>query len=139
MRLTLLAAVLLASTAYAKGQGIDFTKHLVGVNGDNLFQAGEDCNGGLIPGKTCSKLDLTLGDVAIGALMSMLDQDKNEDPKKRFERDQLARKVYKKTNAVLSSEEISLIKDRIGRTYGVNLVGASWLLLDPSLGGKDAK
>jgi hypothetical protein len=135
----LISIALISSSSAEEPRKIDFTQFLTGVNGDILFQGGDDClpqaadKLPLIPGKTCGKTNLTLGDVAVGALESQIDADRNEDPKKRFERDQLARKIYKKADVVLSTEEISTIKDRVGRVHGASVVGAAWPLLDPSL------
>jgi hypothetical protein len=137
MKKVLLA--LLLSTTPAFAGSIDFTQLLIGVDGKALFQGGDDClpqpadKPPLIPGRTCSKSDLSLSDVSVGALESMLESDRNEDAKKRFERDLLARKVYKQSAIVLSAEEVTLIKDRIGKAYGPSIVGAAWPLLDPSL------
>ena len=48
-------------------------------------------------------------------------------------RDELARKIYKNAHAALSPDEVSTIKDRIGKVMGAPIVGASWPLLDPTL------
>lgn len=140
--LLLIAAIITALPAKAEEKKpftIDFTQLLIGVDGSALFQAGADClpqpadKPALIPGRTCAKEELSLSDVSVGALESMLESDRNEDAKKRFERDLLARKVYKKKEVTLSAEEITQIKDRIGKAYGPSIVGAAWPLLDPSL------
>ena len=140
--LTILLLLSTSALAEDRKPAIDFTQPLVGVDGKILFQGGEDClpqaadKPPLLPGKTCSKSDLSLSDVSVGALETVLEHDRNEDPKKRFVRDQLARKVYKNSGVALTTEEISMIKDRVGRAYGPSIVGASWPMLDPSLGGK---
>jgi hypothetical protein len=118
---------------------IDFTKPLIGVSGEAIWNPGADCVSQIpdkpqpVPGKTCSKENVTLGDAAVGALEATLQSDQNEDPLKKFKRDQLARKIYKQKSIVLSSEEITEIKDRIGKAYGAAIVGAAWPMIDPSL------
>lgn len=135
-------AIMLVLTIASPAWATDFTQLLIGVDGNALFQAGDDClpqpadKPPLLPGRTCGKSELTLSDVVVGALEAVLESDRNEDPKKRFERDQLARKVYKKKDVAITVEEITLMKDRVGRAYGASIVGAAWPMLDPSLGGK---
>jgi hypothetical protein len=114
-------------------QGIDFTQVLAGANGEVLTQGAKDCKPGQLPGKDCPLEPQTLGDVALVALLAMIDEDRNLDPRKKWERDQLARKVFGNRQAALSPEEIALIKDRIGKVYGPAQVGAAWPLLDPTL------
>jgi hypothetical protein len=75
----------------------------------------------------------SLGDLALVALLAQTEEDKNLDPRKKYERDQLARKIFKNADAILSPEEIALIKERIGKVYGPGPIGAAWPLLDPTL------
>ena len=114
---------------------IDFTRKLIGINGIPLWIGGPDCSdkAGLVPGKTCAKQELTLSDVAVGALYAQLPEDQKDPPQKKLERDDLARKIYNKKAVVLSSEEISALKQRIGEAYNANIVGPAWRLLDPSV------
>lgn len=110
---------------------IDFTQALRGINGDELKQCAK------YEGDKCSEFSSqTLGDVALYALIVPSEDEKNLDPKKKFERDRLARKIYKNAHAMLSPEDVALIKDRIGRTSTVVQVGAAWPLLDPTLADK---
>lgn len=113
---------------------IDFTQVLNNLYGKPL--PGFDCisdkdKPAPEPGKNCGAL--TLGDASINALESSLEQDRNEAPIKKFERDQLARLIHDNKAAVLNSEQIALIKDRIGKAFTAAVVGASWPMLDPSL------
>jgi hypothetical protein len=112
---------------------IDFTRVLEGINGEALKQCvktdPED-------DKKCAKdglVPFTLSDAAILGLLTLIEEDKNLDPKKKFERDGLARYVYQNAHALLSLEETTLIKDRIGKTGTPVQVGPAWRLLDPSL------
>jgi len=122
-----------AGQALAEERGIDFTQIVIGVTGEPLTQAGKDCKPGQVPGKDCPLEPQTLGDLALVALLAQIDEDRNLDPRKKYERDQLARKIFKNRNAALSPEEIALIKERIGKVYGPAQVGAAWPLLDETL------
>lgn len=102
---------------------IDFTQSLTGANGVIITQQTQD-------GKS---EPMTLGDAALISLLTLIDEDRNLDAKKKFERDRLARRIYKNQHAVLSPEDQALIKERIGKVYGPAQVGAAWPLLDPTL------
>ena len=138
--LAIFAVAVFATTAAAADQKqpdqiptIDFTAKLVGVAGKPITQAGDDCKPGDVVGKNCSETPMTLGDASIISLEATTDDDRNVDAKKKFERDELARKIYKNAHAALSPDEVSTIKDRIGKVMGAPIVGASWPLLDPTL------
>jgi hypothetical protein len=99
---------------------IDFTAKLVGFDGRYLT------NGD-------AKVPLTLSDAAVLSLEAPLEADRNMPGIERFKHDELARKIYNNSHAILSIEEIALIKDRIGKMSNPVVVGAAWRLLDPSL------
>jgi hypothetical protein len=109
---------------------IDFTQALTGINGDELKQCNKSEGD---PPKCVELVSMTLGDVALYALIVPSEDEKNLDPKKKFERDRLARRIYKNAHAMLSPEDVALIKERIGKTASVVQVGAAWPLLDPTL------
>jgi hypothetical protein len=111
---------------------IDFTQALTGINGDELKQCAKNDEAG----KCLELVSMTLGDVALYALIVPSEDEKNLDPKKKFERDRLARRIYKNAHAMLSPEDVALIKERIGKTASVVQVGAAWPLLDPTLADK---
>jgi hypothetical protein len=115
----------------AERHGIDFTQALVGANGEPLWQGGRECKLDQVPGRDCPRESQTLGDVALVSLLALIEEDKNLDPRKKYERDQLARKVFRAKNALLSAEEV--VKERIGKVLGPAQVGAAWPLLDPTL------
>ena len=100
----------------------DFTQALLGLDG-KAIQRGE-------PGKLVS---MTLGDAAVEALETITEDDRGLSGAKKFERDQLARKVYGQKTVVLSVEELALIKERVGKVYGPLVVGSVWRLLDQSI------
>ena len=105
--------------AYAQDRGINFTTVLHGFDGKAI--TGPD-------GKT----SLTLGDVAVGALETPIEEDRNMAGSEKFKRDQLARKIYGAKSVELSVEEVALVKERIGKVYGPIVVGPAWSLLDPT-------
>lgn len=107
---------------------IDFTQRLVSVDGKPMPN-----------GDTKPPADLLLGDVAVVALESMIEDDKQLSGADKFKRDELARKVYRAKAAVLTLEELALIKERIGKVYAPAVVGAAWRLLDPAEAAKTAK
>lgn len=121
-----IALILISGAAIAADapHEIDFTQVLKSLTDDDLTNVGPDGN---------TKVPLTLGGAAAIALEQMTDDDRNIDPKVKFDRDQLARKVYKNAHAVLSPDDIATIKQRIGKVYGPSVIGAAWPILDPTL------
>lgn len=133
MRLVTLFLVSLSASAFAADapREIDFTQVLKGPTGEDLTNCARFDDAG----KVCVKQEaVTLGDASAVALEAMTDKDRSIDPKIKFDRDLLARKVYKNAHAVLTVDEIKMVKDRIGDVYGPAQVGAAWPLLDPTLG-----
>lgn len=109
---------------------IDFTQVLKGPTGEDLT----NCVKVDPVSKECmQKEPVTLGDASTIALEAMTDEDRNIDGKVKLDRDILARKVYKNAHAVLSPDDVALIKQRIGKVFGPTQVGAAWPLLDPTL------
>jgi len=104
---------------------IDFTQEIKGLDGKPVM------NGDAKP-----SMPMTLGDVAVVALEASLDEDKGVTGAMKFERDELARKVYKKSSVVLTAEQLATIKERIGKVYSAMIVGAAWRLLDPAVVSK---
>jgi hypothetical protein len=116
---------------------IDFTQVLVGPTGDPL--PAQTMDGRIIFDKDGKTTPVTLGDAAAIALEcfacnpAAADADRNVNPTVKYDRDQLARKIYKNAHATLSVDELKTIKDRIGLVYGPGQVGAAWPLLDPTI------
>jgi hypothetical protein len=109
---------------------IDFTQTLKGPTGDDIT----NCLKLYEVTKACTqKESVTLGDIASVALETLLDEDRGVDGKVKFERDVLARKIYKNARAELSPDDIATIKQRIGKAFGPLQIGATWPLLDPTL------
>lgn len=117
---TLLAGSMLVF-AQDKPRHIDFTQALSGIDGKPL-QDGDAKN----------PHSITLSEIAIQALETPLDSDKDMQGSAKFKLDQLARKVYRNPDVVLTVEDTALLKERIGKAYGPLVVGAAWRLLDPA-------
>jgi hypothetical protein len=102
---------------------IDFTQEVKGIDGKP------------IPYNPDGKLPavLTLGDAAVNALETSIDEDRGLSGAVKFEHDELARKVYKHSDVVLTAEELATIKERVGKVYGAMIVGAVWRMLDPAV------
>lgn len=130
----IVVAMILATTPALAADPINFTAQLTAYNGEAITQPKNDPT-------TCGKddaclqarLPLTLGDVAVNALLAPTEDDRNLAGTKKLERDRLARRIYGNPKAALSAEDVSLIKERIGKVYPASIVGASWPLLDPTL------
>lgn len=122
MKLLCILAIAASLVVAADKKGIDFTAPIIGLDGKPMMN-----------GDPKEPVPLTLGEVAITALESTIEEDKQATGADKFKRDELARKVYKQKYVVLTSEEISTIKERIGKSYGAMVVGAAWRMLDAAL------
>jgi hypothetical protein len=121
---TLFALLLLIPTlvfAQATPVHIDFTQKLIGVNGKPIMESDKP-----------DAVAVTLGDLAVAALESPQADEPGTNPTEKLDHDLLARKIYHKKDAVLTLDEVKLIKDRIGKIYPAAFIGASWPLLDAS-------
>jgi hypothetical protein len=115
----------------AQSHTIDFTQPLLGIDGIALKN--QPAGNGKEP------TVMTLGDAAMSALEMTLDSDRAMTGAEKFKNDELAHKIYKNKAASLTVEEISLIKDRIGKGYSAAVVGPAWRLLDPAQQSKPAE
>lgn len=100
---------------------IDFTQALMGIDGKKLVR-----------GDAKQPETITLGDIAVQALETPLEEDKQMQGDAKFKLDLLARRIYRNADVVLSVEDTALLKQRIGKAYGPMVVGAAWRLLDPA-------
>jgi len=107
---------------FALADTIDFTQQLTGIDGKPLMN-----------GDAKTPVPMTLGDAAVLALESQIEEDRTTTGDAKFKQDELARKIYKNAKASLTVEEIASIKTRIGKVFPPMTVGAAWRLLDPSL------
>ena len=99
---------------------IDMTQQLINFKGETIPTSDKDAT------------PLTLGDVAITALMSV-HQGEQPDGKKSFWRYQIASKVSDSKDCKLEAEEVTEIKERIGKHYTPVVVGPAYELIE----GKD--
>ena len=96
---------------------IDFLTPLKSLNGDDI----KDNKGEIF----------TLRDAAIVALDSVFDDDRKLEGKEKYRRGALATRIYgAKEPIALDVDELKLVKDLIGRTYGPRVVKESWDLLE---------
>ena len=121
MKLIITLLLTAASLCFGQGRPIDFTASIIGIDGKPMMN-----------GDPKVPVALTLGEVAVTALESQLEEDKQATGADKFKRDELARKIYGKKDVALPAEEIATIKDRIGKSFGAMVVGAAWRMLDPA-------
>lgn len=121
-----LAAMMLgfALSAVAQTRTIDFTQPIRSLDGTAISAPNTDAK--------AKPEALTLGDVAVNVLEQMAADDQRLTGEEKFKMDILARKIYRQKAAALTSEEIALIKSRIGKFYGPSVIGSAWHLLDPN-------
>ncbi|UWZ84658.1 hypothetical protein [Occallatibacter riparius] len=100
------------------GRHIDFTAKLLDLNSHPIALSEKD------------PTQVTLSYVCINALETPVDADREMAGEQKFAMDQLARKIYAQKDVVLSAEEITLLKKRVGMLYGPLVVGAAWRMLD---------
>lgn len=113
-----------ALAAVAQTRTIDFTQPIRSLDGTVISQPATDPKAKAEP--------LTLGDVAVNVLEQMGADDQKLTGEEKFRMDILARKIYRQKAAALTSEEIAMIKARIGKFYGPSVIGSAWHLLDPN-------
>ncbi len=125
--LTIVAFVFLSfavrSIAQATSQPrhIDFTQALKGMDGKPILNSDEK-----------PPVPMTLSDASISALLLQTADDQRMSGAEKFRLAQLAQRVYKSKDVVLSVEDLATLKDRIGKICTPLVVGASWPLLDPA-------
>jgi len=117
----LLLAGSMLTYAQDKPRHINFTEALTGLDGKPIVQ-----------GDPKKAEPSTLGDIAVASLENSLEEDRQMSGDAKFKLDTLARKIYKMKDAILTVEDISTIKQRIGKAYPPVIVGAAWRLLDPA-------
>ena len=122
---TLFAALALTLTAQAQGHAIDFTQVMKGLDGTAFTQTSGTTE------KPQKPEQITLGDISVNALETLMPDDAKLTGEDKFKMDMLARKVYKAKSVTLSTDEVNLLKQRIGKLYGATIVGAAWRMLDP--------
>lgn len=109
---------------------IDMNRTIENLNGDEMQTNG---------GAEGEQKPLELGELAVNALISDASTEEPKpgrapmppSPKEKFERYLIAQRIHKVTDLVeLTSEEVTLIKNLIGKCHGVVIMGHAWKLLE---------
>jgi hypothetical protein len=103
-------------------KGIDFTTMLF------------DHRGKAIPDVMEENAPLSLGAAARHALCMMYPDEQNLSGEEKFKRAKLAFEICDQTNAVLKSQDVTLVKQLIGKFYAPTVVYAAYPLLDNAEG-----
>ena len=76
--------------------------------------------------------EVTLGDVAVRALMSLAQDEQSLAGEEKFKRFALAMRLKDGGEVAVSAEDIAMLKKLIGKLYTPLVVGRAFPLLDPS-------
>ncbi len=101
---------------------IDMTKtikNLIGVDLENPES------------KLPKKEPLTMRIVCTNSLLTQTQDDRNIDGNEKAKRFELAMRIYTEKEVDLDIDELKMIKDLIGKTYGPLVVGQAYRILDP--------
>jgi hypothetical protein len=75
----------------------------------------------------------TLRNACVVSLDAMTEEMKRLSADEKYIRGQLAARIYRTKEPInLKAEEISILKDVIGKIYGPHIVHEAWDLLDPT-------
>ena len=97
---------------------IDFNVVLKALNGETV--------------KGPKSEDIMLKDVCINALNSAAEDMTKVNGQDKYRRGKLAQKIYNAEGPLeISSEDITLVKNLIGKKFEPHVVMATWDLLDP--------
>ena len=110
---------------------INFSEEIIGFDGEKVFKDPKqtvDNEGELVI--TPSTETATLADICKIALTRITIKDQNLDGVKKFEFEQLASRIYKGGVKEVTSEEIALMKQRIGVAFAPITVGASYRIFE---------
>ena len=94
---------------------LDVTQVLVGFDGEALMDGDKP---------------ISLRPICLNALTAQLEADKGMTGVKKTEIWVLCGKIYKEDRPLMTSDEITLIKDRIAAAYPPLVVGPAFLLLN---------
>lgn len=146
-RFALIAAIFaIAFPLPARAAVIDFSTELVQLNGKPFTLPADDLSDSekaivatlQARGYSITKpTKTTLGDVSIQALLTPI---QSEDPKDKLRKFTLAQKIedadedklQQKSKLNLTVDEITLLKDAIGKNYPPLIMGQCWKILDPA-------
>jgi hypothetical protein len=115
---------------------LDVTQVLVGYDGEALMDTKPILDG---EGKQVlddkgvpefEKVPITLRPICINALMAVMEADKGMTGEDKVKNWCLAGKIQKEDAVELLAEDVTLLKKRIGASYGPAIVGPAFLLLN---------
>lgn len=113
---------------------LDTTKILKGFDGKDIKVLekieNEDESGDATP-FTEVRTPATVRFCCKAALLNELKCDQNASLEKKLERYNLAMKIHNQDEIELSSEQVSMLKKRLGLSFGVVVVGRCCEILDP--------
>jgi len=104
----------------APAMAIDFTMPLTQLDGKPFTD------------ESGKAIELTLGSASENALLKVYQDEPNLAGEEKVKRYLLAVKIHDKTNVDLNSDEISILKKLIGKSYSAAVVGEAWTALDPA-------
>lgn len=119
MKRVLIAAAI-AVAAIVPAAALDFTQPLHQLNGEPFTGA---------DGKPTP---VTLGTISETALLTLGADEAALPGEDRVKRFVLAQRIHGATDAVLTADEIALIKKMIAKNFGPLFVGQAWMMLDPA-------
>lgn len=116
-----------------KGHTIDMSVQLKGEDGTPA----KECVKLTDDGKSCQDQGpVTLGHTVAHALNGLYGDEQNLSGDERFSRGMLAYRIRDEKHAVLSVEDLALIKKCVGKAYPPFLVAQIFPLVDPSMAAK---
>lgn len=97
---------------------IDFEQKILQLNGEGI--------------KTETGESFTLRNACVVSLDAMTEDIKRLSADDKYLRGNLAARIYRTKEPInLKAEEISVLKDVVGKIYGPHIVHEAWNLLDP--------
>lgn len=118
---------------------INLAEPILNLDGSEVHHAGEQIFDGTSPvtdntGNLAFKRGKarTVGSSMIEALTSVYQDERDLPGPKKFERYQLAQKLYDKKSTDISVDDAKLIKDLVGKAYGPVILGPIFLAIEGS-------
>jgi len=107
---------------------IDVTQQLRSIEGEPLTTSETTC-----PqcGQATEANPVTVRQVATGALMAQRRGEEETSGEEKVRYYALAVKIHDEDAPDLRAEDVALVKELVGKSYGPLVVGQVWALLDP--------
>lgn len=124
---------------------IDMTQVLTALNGEKLEELERYDNPEFVSTEETPKeapqhtrkRPLTLRNVCLGALTNQIDSDRKCSGIEKNKQFLLSLRIQQEDTVDLTAEQITLLKDRIGKMCSVLVVGRSYEILDPVAKNKE--